>query len=119
MKNKSVLICDRDIAFLGVAKLMLQQAGYTVETLHDCSNIISALHKLRPDIIFADVRFYDGGSEEMMRVLRTDPGTKSIPVIVCSSEDARDIAMRSGATGYLKKPFTVQELEMVIHASLN
>lgn len=119
MKSKNVLICDRDIAFLGVAKLMLQQAGYKVETLHDCRNIIAAMHRLRPDIIFADVRFYDGGSEEMLRVLRNDPETENIPVIVCSSEDARDIAMRSGATGYLKKPFTVQELEMVMHASLN
>jgi two-component system, chemotaxis family, chemotaxis protein CheY len=54
------------------------------------------------------------GGLEFLRQLRADERWKTIPVLMVTTEGSRDsilAALRAGATGYLTKPFTQQDLQ--------
>ena len=46
---------------------------------------------------------------EVLQILRTDPVTSDIPVIICSALDEADRAQQAGAVGYLRKPVYYQD----------
>jgi CheY-like chemotaxis protein len=66
----------------------------------------------RPDLILLDLHLPDIPGEEVLRRLRADERTSSIPVIVISADATRDSQFRlesAGADGYLTKPLDVDQ----------
>jgi CheY-like chemotaxis protein len=66
----------------------------------------------RPDLILLDLHLPDISGEQVLRRLRADPRTASIPVVVISADATRDSQTRLGAAGvdgYLTKPLDVDE----------
>ncbi len=54
------------------------------------------------------------GGLEFLKTLRADPRWKDLPVLMITTEGSRDsiiTALKSGATGYLTKPFNQQDLQ--------
>jgi twitching motility two-component system response regulator PilH len=66
-----------------------------------------------PDVIVTDVVMPGMSGFELCRSLKNNPATKSIPIVICSSKDQeidRLWGMRQGASAYLIKPFTREQL---------
>ena len=75
----------------------------------------------RPDLILLDLHLPDFGGDQVLRLLRQDPRTRSIPVVIVSADATpRQIErlMADGATDYLTKPLDVQRLLGLIDRTL-
>jgi CheY-like chemotaxis protein len=55
----------------------------------------------------------------VLKALRTDPGTRHIPVLVCTILNQEQRAYRLGASGYLLKPILEDDLIQAIQNLLN
>ncbi len=65
----------------------------------------------RPDLILLDVHMPDFSGYEVLELLRGEPGTASIPVVMLSADASHDQIQRfrdAGARDYLTKPLDLQ-----------
>jgi PAS domain S-box-containing protein len=86
---------------------------YTVETVPDGEQALSAIERRKPALVLADVMMPRLDGIGLLRRLRADPETQSIPVIMVSARAGKDEiveGMEHGADDYLAKPFNSREL---------
>jgi signal transduction histidine kinase len=94
-----------------LARLLGQR--WLVETVADGAAALAAARAQPPDLVLADVMMPELDGFELLRELRADPRTHTIPVILLSAradEAARVEGMEAGADAYLVKPFSSREL---------
>ncbi len=75
----------------------------------------------RPDLILLDLHLPDIDGLEVLRRLRADPATETIPVVILSADATRsqcDALMAAGAARYLTKPMRVRQLLEVLDGIL-
>ncbi len=102
-----ILAVDDDKDILELLATLLRDK-YDVHTARDGHEAIQSVHDNSPDLIFLDVKlpYLDGW--QVLMLLKNNPETKSIPVIMMSCvTDRKNIitAAREGAIGYMAKPF--------------
>jgi CheY-like chemotaxis protein len=106
--KKCILIYDDDTEILMVCRAILEDTDYRVETSTMCENIISDIGTLKPDIILMDLWIPKIGGENAIALMRDNPDTAHIPVILFSANDEIEkISQRISANGYLRKPFDI------------
>jgi diguanylate cyclase (GGDEF)-like protein len=92
--------------------------------VHRAGDLISAAHALslyRPQLVLAQLRLPTFGGLELIRWLKKDPATQSIPIILYSdiaTAEERIRALEMGAVDFLTKPFISAELIARIRAAL-
>ncbi len=94
-----------------LARLLSEQ--YEVETVADGQAAIQAAHQYPPDLIVSDVMMPILDGFELLKALRADQETRTIPVILLSAragEESRVEGIQAGADDYLIKPFSAREL---------
>lgn len=110
--SKNVLICDDDEGIVDVASIVLEEAGYEVHTVNNSEHLIEEVKKHKPSLILLDLWMPHLSGEEGTKLLKSDPETKDIPIIIVSaSKNTAEVAQKSGANGFLCKPFDIEELE--------
>jgi CheY-like chemotaxis protein len=70
-----------------------------------------------PDLVLLDLHLPDIGGDEVLRRLRDDPHTASIPVVILSADATPGQIQRllhAGASEYLTKPLDVRQLREVL-----
>jgi CheY-like chemotaxis protein len=72
----------------------------------------------RPDLILLDINLPGMSGWDVLAILRADPGTREIPVIICSGvyEPTRGRAM--GAQGYLLKPVRFETFRRTVQSAV-
>jgi len=121
-RKTRILIIDDDVGFRDLLRIHLSGAGYQVRIAEDGVTGGRALLEQTPDLIVSDVNmpFLDGF--ELLRLLRGDEETASIPVILLSGRSDGDTmakAVELGAADYLTKPVTRDQLLESIEACLS
>lgn len=117
--KKCVLILDDDPEILMVCKLILEQKNYIVQTRICCDDILKDCRDISPDVILMDLWIPTIGGEEAVKLIKKNPATVHIPVILFSANIGIDsIVERTNADGVLRKPFDIQELLVTIENSL-
>jgi signal transduction histidine kinase len=94
-----------------LARLLSEQ--YEVETVADGQSAVQATHKHPPDLIVSDVMMPILDGFELLKSLRAEEETRTIPVILLSAragEESRVEGIQAGADDYLIKPFSAREL---------
>ncbi len=101
----------------------LVRAGHEVATAANGWEAIHCVRTNRPDIILLDLMLPDLDGFGVCEILRRDPATATIPIVIVSawsSTDSRNLGLELGALDYLTKPFSPQELvervNRLIHA---
>jgi CheY-like chemotaxis protein len=110
---KRVLICDDDAGISEMMKIMLESEGYEVEVLDSGKGIQKRVKKVQPDIILIDLWMPGLDGKEAVKLLRTDPQTSNIPIIVVSAlheNELNQIAKKIGVESFLPKPFDMLDL---------
>jgi two-component system response regulator AtoC len=110
----TVLVVDDERTLARAIKAFLTEAGYETEVASDGESAVELLPKLRPDVVFADVRLPGiSGIDLLRRIREFDP---SIPVIMMTAygtiEGAVE-AVKLGAFDYMKKPVDLEELKLL------
>lgn len=108
---KRVLIIDDDHAILEAMQLAIEDEGYEVTTTADGNNAVIKAKDFHPNIILLDLLLSGKDGTEIVTMLKKDTDTEDIPVILLSAHPtAAQTAKNCGATGFLAKPFDVDEL---------
>ena len=119
MKNKTILICDDDESILNILCLVLKNFGFNVISERNSPNVFSMIDRDRPDLLLLDLWMPALNGDEVIRDLKNNPATRSIPIILISaSPEAKSVAAETGADGFLAKPFHLQELVGMIENKL-
>jgi CheY-like chemotaxis protein len=111
MMGKTVLICDDDESIVEILSLVLTNYGFKVIPERNSTNVFSSVDKNKPDILLLDLWMPVLPGDEVIRNLKSNPATSTIPVILISaSSEAQKVAVATGADAFLAKPFQLDEL---------
>ncbi len=114
MNGSTVLIVDDERTLARSIKAFLNESGYEAEVAGTAEQALEMLERVRPDVVFLDVRLPGmSGIELLQRIREFDP---AVPVIIMTAygtiEGAVD-AVKRGAFDYLKKPVDLDELKLL------
>ena len=115
-----VLIAD-DNADMRQYIARLLGAHYRIEAVPDGEAALAAALQRTPDLVLTDVMMPRLDGFGLLKALRADPRTSSVPVIMLSArvgEESRIEGMQEGADDYLVKPFSANELLARVTAHL-
>ena len=106
-----ILVVDDEEGFRdGVADL-LSMEGYHVTVARNAVEAVSLLPEFKPQVILLDLRMPLLDGEGFLRGMSGVPATRKLPVVLISAkEDLAAVAERTGAAGYLQKPFEAPQL---------
>ena len=103
-----------------VSRLLSER--WQVESVPDGKAALEAVRERPPHLVLADVMMPGLDGFELLEVLRADPSTSHIPVVLLSAragEGATLEGIAAGADDYLVKPFTARDLLARVEAQLN
>jgi signal transduction histidine kinase len=117
MTSSRVLLIDNDETTRDLVQRMLARDG--VEMLHAASGQdgLRMAQEQRPDVILLDVMLPDQDGWAVLTALTTKLELSSIPVVVVTTADERGLAETLGATSYLSKPVSAEELRAAIRGA--
>lgn len=107
----SILVVDDDAVNRGIATVMLDQAGWHVDTVEDGASAILAVRRRPYALVLMDIQMPGMNGFEAATAIRADGG--SVPIIAFTALARGEAAGRlesAGMDGYIAKPFTSQEL---------
>lgn len=110
---KNILIADDSATDRTHLSLLLKELGFNVTSVNSGNEAITAAELIQPDMIFLDVIMEDGDGYHACRALKRNNATTDIPVIIASSKSNpvdKMWAERLGASDYITKPFTEDDL---------
>lgn len=109
-----VLVADDEVATTIMIARIFEHEGYAVQSVNDGSAALEAAGRLIPDLILLDVQMPLMTGFEVLRRLRENPLTASIPTIIVTAKarQATDVAhgLNLGADDFIRKPFEPKEL---------
>jgi twitching motility two-component system response regulator PilH len=108
-----ILIVDDSPTIVALLRKFLQQSGYITLEAGDAEKGVELARAERPDMIFLDIVLPGMNGFAALRLLRREPGTREIPVVMISgNEQATEqfYAQRIGADDFMKKPFSRSEV---------
>lgn len=111
------MVVEDDPVIADMLSDLLSSAGYTVQWARDVIAALSALERLRIDLITLDLELGTYSGHGLLALLKADPSTRTIPVIVVSSCQV-DPETRHLAEHVLSKPFSIGPFLQMVRASL-
>ncbi|MFZ9035911.1 MAG: UvrY/SirA/GacA family response regulator transcription factor [Francisellaceae bacterium] len=111
-----LLVDDHDLVRLGIKKL-LSEVG-SIEIVGEASSgeeAITQVRRLNPDVVLMDVKMPGiGGLEATQRIVKSNPGVKVLVVTVYGDEPYPSRVLQAGASGYMTKGVSVDEMIQAI-----
>lgn len=108
-----VLVIDDSATVCAALKRMLRSAKLEVDIAVDAENGLALLKLQPPDLIFLDIVLPGMNGFSALRLLRRDPQTREIPVIMISGNELATeqfFGSAIGADDFMKKPFSRSEV---------
>jgi chemotaxis family two-component system response regulator PixG len=102
-------------------KRILIPAGYKLLTINEPLTGIGEIVKHKPDLIFLDLKMPTANGYNICQFLRTTPAFKDTPIIILTNQDSiadRNRAIRVGATDFLSKNATIEQVLGVVEKNL-
>ena len=112
-RELSILTVDDNVVNLKLLASALQKEGYKTLTATDGTQARQIASGEKPDLIILDIMMPGEDGFEVIKRLKRDPRTASIPVIFLTSKselDSKMLGFDLGAVDYVTKPFHVQEV---------
>src|SRR5438094_7603065 len=108
-----ILVVDYERDGVELVELNRKSAGYEVVTAADGSEALKKARTHSPDLIVLDLMLPEVDGVEVCKILRRDPATSGIRVIMLTAKAAeidRVLGLELGADDYVTKPFSPREL---------
>lgn len=111
---KHIVVIDDCRVTLAILTDMLEEAGFRVSTAEDSIYSNHLIYSSSPpDLILLDVMLPHMSGEKKAHLLKKREKSRNIPVVLISSKEEMELlnlVIASGANGFLKKPFTSDQL---------
>jgi DNA-binding response OmpR family regulator len=108
--NPSVLIVDDDASIRSLLRQELSEAGYLVDEAENGQEALAHVRAKHPDLVILDVMMPEMNGFDVAAILKNDPQTMDIPIIILSVVQDKSRGYRIGVDRYLTKPINTQEL---------
>ncbi len=109
-----VLVIDDDVEVRDMLQKYLSKLGYQVEIADNGEKGLRLAKKVLPDVITLDVMMPKMDGWEVLSHLKADPELAHIPVIMLSMIEDKSVGYSLGASDYLMKPITREQLSKVL-----
>ncbi len=111
-----VLVVDDEPEIVKMVSKIMESRGHRVTLARDGQDALDAVKRDRPDVMILDLNLPKMDGFEVCKRLKTDPGTKAIPIVMLTAayvtmEDATH-GVGIGADEYVVKPFL---REVLVH----
>ena len=120
MKQEArILIVDDETSITGALDVILSEQGYQIKTASTVAEAIEILHERLFDLVFTDLRLPDASGIDLISHVKEDsPETEVVLMTAHGSLDVTIEAIKKGAYYYLEKPFTPDQVLMLIERTL-
>jgi CheY-like chemotaxis protein len=122
IQDAAILVIEDEEILRDIILNVLQEKGYKAIGTGDSHRGLLLAKEFVPDLILCDIRMPKLDGYEVLKGLRQDSRTTTIPFIFISAEKSQTVRhqwQKFGANGYLAKPFTTDELLTVIANHIN
>lgn len=113
-----ILLVDDDPTLNELVQLDLQRKGFSVHCAKDGDEVLRLAYEVHPDLVILDVMMPTLDGYEVCRRLRS---MTDVPILFLTAKSRDTDVLRgfdAGADDYLRKPFSLRELEARIQALL-
>ena len=107
--SKNILVIDDDASIRNLLRQELEAKGYTVREAGNGQEAITQVRESRPDLITLDIIMDGISGYDVAAILKSDPATLDIPIIIVSVIDDKNKGRHLGIDSYVTKP-----LDMVL-----
>jgi signal transduction histidine kinase len=120
-EKADILVVDDEPDVARIISINLDMAGYDVRVAYNGREALQEVEKQKPDCILLDIMMPEIDGWEVLRVLKSDPDTEDIPVIVVTARSTdvdRIKGFSGGAVEYITKPFDPTDLMQQVERAL-
>ena len=120
-KNKVVMVIDDVNSVLQLIRGTLIDQPVDVITAIDGGSGLALAQEIKPDLILLDLALPVMDGWEVLDVLRSDPSTADLPIVIVTAHGDSNTAARARevcADGFISKPFRPAELRRIIDTHL-
>jgi CheY-like chemotaxis protein len=121
MEGPSILIIDDNVQNLKLARVVLANEGFDVQTASNAEDALQLLRTVTPRLILMDIQLPGMDGLELTRRLKADPATRAVRVIALTAYAMKgddEKAFAAGCDGYITKPIDVERLPVVVRSYL-
>lgn len=112
-----VLIVDDSAAIRKILKRVLQQAEIPTGQVLEASDGVEAIEHLKAQsvqLILSDINMPNMDGLQLLSQIKANPNWKDVPVVMITTEGSQAKVMEAvelGASGYVRKPFTAEQIK--------
>ena len=113
----TVLVVDDSVSMRQLVAFSLKEAGYDVVSAVHGKEALEIIDGTRVDIVITDLNMPEMSGIEFIKQLRCRSEYKVTPIVMLttdSQEAKRQEGRKAGASGWIVKPFTPQQLVRVV-----
>ncbi len=118
-RDKSVLVVDDDSNIRSLLQQELTEAGYVVRLAEDGRKALALIREEMPGLVILDVMMPEMNGFDVAAILKNDPATMDIPIIILSIVEDKERGFRLGVDRYLTKPINTASLFHEVGALLD
>jgi CheY-like chemotaxis protein len=109
-KHSTILVVDDDDSIRSLLRQELTEAGYYVKEATNGKEALDMIRDHRPDLVILDIMMPEMNGFDVAAILKNDPQTMEIPIIVLSIVQDKARGLRVGVDRYLTKPIDTSQL---------
>lgn len=121
MPTRTILVVDDEPGIVTIVRDYLDRAGFRVLTAGDGNAALRLARLERPSLMLLDLMLQNIDGLDITRVLRQDPATRNMPIIMLTAlvdESDKLVGLELGADDYITKPFSPREVVARVRAVL-
>jgi two-component system phosphate regulon response regulator PhoB len=118
---RRVLIVEDEHDFASIVAMNLRRGGFEAGVARTGELALAEVRRQKPDLVLLDLMLPDLQGTEVCRRLKSDPVTRSIPIIMVTAlgeEIDRVVGLELGVDDYVVKPVSMRELVLRVNAVL-
>jgi two-component system chemotaxis response regulator CheY len=115
--ESDVLVVDDSAAIRKIMQRVLRQTGMSIRNIHEAGDGLEAIEMLKGlsvDLVLTDINMPKMDGLQLLAALKVSPDWRDIPVVMVTTEGGETKvgeAVKLGAAGYVRKPFTADQIK--------
>ncbi len=115
--ESDILVVDDSAAIRKILQRVLRQTGMAIRAIHEAGDGQEALELMKStsiDLVLTDINMPKMDGIQLLAAIKVAPAWRNIPVVMITTEGGEtkvSEAVRLGAAGYVRKPFTADQIK--------